>query len=416
MRLDDAQHGGQPQSGALARRFGGEEGIENLVADRRRDAAAGVGDLEQNVGPRLGLGIHLAKDWVRAEVARLQGQQSAFGHGVAGVYAEIEQHLVDLGDIADHRPQIIGGLGTELDVLGESLARQPVHFLQQVLDAQFHALDFLAAAEGEQLPHDARAPIRAGAEQGQQFRVRGTSRVVGEQFRHHEDGGKYVVKIVRHATGKGSDALHALGAEELVFELLLLRKIGADNENGLGLALGIAHQAEAALDVDDAPIPRRLLQLTAPGTARQHIDPSLEQLPAHATEQAILAERAEGLGPRPAVELLRRGIPKLDPASERLHADGIRGNIQQSGLFAQLALVLAAIGVVFHHGKMPQRLAVCPFNEHHGHAAPDRRPARPQVALVVAEGLPGCRLRAAQQLAAGRQVFRMADIGQAPLA
>src|SRR3989304_5144515 len=38
----------QPQAGALARRFGGEERLEKTPLDLRRDAGAVVGDLDQD--------------------------------------------------------------------------------------------------------------------------------------------------------------------------------------------------------------------------------------------------------------------------------------------------------------------------------------------------------------------------------
>ena len=52
--LDDPVADREAQPGPLADRLGGEERVEDPLADRRVDAAAGVGDLDPDA---LGLGL-----------------------------------------------------------------------------------------------------------------------------------------------------------------------------------------------------------------------------------------------------------------------------------------------------------------------------------------------------------------------
>ena len=48
VEIDDPLDDGQAEARALARRLGGEEGIENFAQDFRRDAAAGIVDLHHD--------------------------------------------------------------------------------------------------------------------------------------------------------------------------------------------------------------------------------------------------------------------------------------------------------------------------------------------------------------------------------
>ena len=97
----DAQHGRQPQPGALSERFGGEEGVENLFQQFRGDAGAGVGhgNDDERAGLRLGMNLHARL--VELDLFQADGEGAALRHGVAGVDAEVHQHLLDLRGVAE---------------------------------------------------------------------------------------------------------------------------------------------------------------------------------------------------------------------------------------------------------------------------------------------------------------------------
>src|SRR6185312_13271047 len=94
--LDDPVADREPQPGPLAQRLGGEERVEDPIADRRIDAAAGVGDLDPDP---LAPGIGPGPDRDRAAIAA----------GVDGVHQQVDYDLVEpRGAAAD------GGQGGEL--------------------------------------------------------------------------------------------------------------------------------------------------------------------------------------------------------------------------------------------------------------------------------------------------------------
>ena len=80
--LDDAVADRKAEAGPLADGLGGEERVEDPLADRRLDAAAGVGDLDPDSG-RLGLGP-----------VRIVTVPSGVA-GVDGVHEQVDDDLVN---------------------------------------------------------------------------------------------------------------------------------------------------------------------------------------------------------------------------------------------------------------------------------------------------------------------------------
>ncbi len=90
MFLDDPVARRQPQSRALADGFGREERVEDLVSDRRADAAAVIEDVDLD-SVRGGMGA--------------DGHFSPVEAGVKGVGQEAVHDLVDPGWVAGYRRQ-----------------------------------------------------------------------------------------------------------------------------------------------------------------------------------------------------------------------------------------------------------------------------------------------------------------------
>ena len=86
---DDAVDGGQTQPRALARFFGGEEGLEQARAHLVSHAAAGVGDREHHVVVRRKLGADGRRGGAQLDALGAQKQRAAGGHGVARIDHEV---------------------------------------------------------------------------------------------------------------------------------------------------------------------------------------------------------------------------------------------------------------------------------------------------------------------------------------
>ena len=98
MALDDDLPGQvETLAGALADGFGGEEGIEDPLADGVWDAAAGVGDADL-ASVAVATGRH--GDRTPAPFLR------AVTDGVGGIDHQVQDHLVEFPDVAGGRWQV----------------------------------------------------------------------------------------------------------------------------------------------------------------------------------------------------------------------------------------------------------------------------------------------------------------------
>ena len=150
--LDDAVYGGQAHAGSMASLLGREEGLEDAHPRLLVHADAGVGDREQEVGTgdRPGMGRHVG--WVELDVAELDGELAAVGHGVARVHREIDDDLLQLTRVDRDAPQAGRLVRGELDVLAEEPAQHGDDTLDDCGRVENLGLKNLIAAEREQLP------------------------------------------------------------------------------------------------------------------------------------------------------------------------------------------------------------------------------------------------------------------------
>src|ERR1700722_2079454 len=195
-----------------------------MLRDIGRYSGAGVADPQPHV-PALprpgstgdGVGVH-------RYVAGIDGQHPASGHGVTGVDREIHQHLLQLARVGQHRPQVTGERGDQLDVLAEGPAQ---HFLDRGddgVEVKDLRPDHVAAGEDEQLVGEPGCPFAGFLDLREvsagRFQVRGQvwagySRGCGDFFGDErdivEDHREQVVEVVRDPAGELAEAFEALG-------------------------------------------------------------------------------------------------------------------------------------------------------------------------------------------------------------
>ena len=180
----------------------------------------------------------------------LKRDAAALRHGVARVHAEVEQHLVQLRGIAQHRPKVGRKIRLDVDVARESLRHDLGQLADEMLELEQHALAFHAARKGEHLLDDARAAFRAALDDVQHLQRVLVLEFPAQDAAGHQDRRQDIVQVVGNAAGQRADALEALRAEELRLELLRLGHIGIDHQHGFRLAVVVAHQRPAAVDDD----------------------------------------------------------------------------------------------------------------------------------------------------------------------
>jgi hypothetical protein len=85
---------------------------------------------------------------------------TAVGHGIARVYCEVDEHLLELAGVGEHRIELRLERRPEFDVRADQPGQhrhQPVH---DVVEEQRLRLEHLLAAECEELPGEMRRSRR----------------------------------------------------------------------------------------------------------------------------------------------------------------------------------------------------------------------------------------------------------------
>ena len=251
--LDDAVDHRQAEAGALADLLGGEERLEDLLQHVRRDAGAGVLDLDQHVVGRRQFAIGEGLALLGRDVAGAHRQVAAGRHRVARVDRQIDDHLLELADIDLDRPQVAAVIDLELDVVADQAGKQHAQIGQHVGQVQHLRPQRLLAREGQQLAHQRGRPVGVLLDVHDVGEGRVRRPMVGQQqVRRHDDGGQHVVEVVRDAAGKLPDRLHLLALRHLAFERLLLGRLdGVDDGRLLGaLAAGaVGDRVDVEADV-----------------------------------------------------------------------------------------------------------------------------------------------------------------------
>ena len=216
MGADDLVRQSKAEAGAFAGLFGGEERLEDVLHRLLVHAAAGVGDTEANVVGPLFRDLFFREEGLKLPAghdAAPDGQRSALrADGVDGVDADVQQHLLQLGRIAQHTLSGQRVLFAQLHVLRAVGLHQLPGPMEQSLHRhgvvdRLHVLP----AHGGDLLHDL---LRLLGRLADLHRV-----VVDLAARvgvgHDEvgiagDGGEEVIELMGDAAGKGAHHLQPL--------------------------------------------------------------------------------------------------------------------------------------------------------------------------------------------------------------
>ena len=218
---DDPVDGGQPQPSPGALRLGGEERLEHVLGDVGGHSGAAIADPQPHVAAKLCLGPPGDSFVVHGDVAGVDGQRAAAGHGVAGVDGEVHQHLLQLARIGHHRTQVTAGQDDQLDMLADGPDQHLLHPGNDLVQVENLRSHHLPAGESEQLVREAGRPfggqldlpdVAAG-----RFPALGPVRV-GRASSSSEtkvsvvdDHGEEVVEVMRDPAGQLAEVLQALG-------------------------------------------------------------------------------------------------------------------------------------------------------------------------------------------------------------
>ena len=124
MLANDAVDGGEAQAGAFADILGGEEGLEDAIEGGRVHSGSGVGDGEHGVAAGLGMLVSRKVDLIERNFSGFDDEAAAFGHGVAGIDAQVHDDLFDLGGIGADDREIRSQIGFDFNIAADDFFRE----------------------------------------------------------------------------------------------------------------------------------------------------------------------------------------------------------------------------------------------------------------------------------------------------
>ncbi len=203
--LHDAMNGGEPQSGALAHRLGGEERLEQAGHGRLVHSAARIGHGQHGINPGGDPGVGLESALLRGILvdAALEGRDhhaTDVVDGVPCVHAEIGEDLVELGGVDLHRAGVGSRLPDQVDILADEPAQQLQHPGYSVIERQHLGGDGLSARERQQLAREFHGVLGRLADLDQLVRRRASGlEVLQREVGVGQDDAQHVVEIEEHA-------------------------------------------------------------------------------------------------------------------------------------------------------------------------------------------------------------------------
>jgi hypothetical protein len=272
--LDEPVDHAQPEAGALAHALGREEWIEDLVADGRRNAAAGIAHCDHDIVAGRSLGMRVSVRFIERDVAGLERELSALGHGIARVDREVEQRRGELGGIDKRGPGMFVERHLDLDLFAERGSEQLLSIDDQRVDIGFARLQRLLACESEKTSGQLRPAPRSGRDQlGRFHELWLVGNAVRQNADDRGDGGEHVVEIVRNAAGQLSDGLHLLRLPHLLLGGDLAGDVA--HQQVVDVAVTPAHAAHRYFDLDLVPVLAQRIDFEALAFDASHLPQQL---------------------------------------------------------------------------------------------------------------------------------------------
>ena len=226
MRLNNAVHHRQAQTGTLTCRLGSKEWFENFLQRRCVHALTAIADGK----PHHSAGVPVAQrvqrgmciDPCRIGDHGVQPDTNASGalrHRLHRVGGQVDQDLLDMGGIRKYRGNVGITLNVEGQARGQGRAQQSHHLCDHRSEHGGLARSRLPPAEAQNLAHQslrARGGLANFLQTLQSQRI--GARILTRQFGVAQDAGNNVVEVVRNAAGERADDPHLLRFAQLRFE------------------------------------------------------------------------------------------------------------------------------------------------------------------------------------------------------
>src|SRR4029077_7684183 len=232
--LYNSVDGCQSQAGALTEFFGGEKRLKNPQLRLAIHSAAGIRDRQHHIAARHRLRMLFSITFVNFDIACLDGDAPALGHGVPRVHRQVQEYLFNLSGVGFDSAKGRIERDFELDIRADQATQQDLHFPQRICEIEDSRLNKLLAAESEEL---AGQVCRGNARLSDYFEFldggvirwkRGKDDIRISQYH-----GQQIVEIVGHAASEPANGIHSLRQPELFLHLFSSADVhnSAGNEN-----------------------------------------------------------------------------------------------------------------------------------------------------------------------------------------
>src|SRR5579862_4293326 len=120
---------------------------------------AGVADSEHHVVARSKRSVESGIFFVKGDVGAFDGELAAAGHGIACIYGEVHNDLLDLSAIGAHGPQFRPRYHDEVDVFANHAGEHLQVLSGNVVEVDDSGGEHLLAAEGKKLSRKRRGAL-----------------------------------------------------------------------------------------------------------------------------------------------------------------------------------------------------------------------------------------------------------------
>ena len=156
----DAEHNGEPKSGALALLFGREEGLKDPGLDFCGHAATVVTHRHLDVLPRLRFTGKKTVSAIQFSIRSLNYKSPPVRHSVPGIDDQVHEHLLYLTGIHLHASKVVSGTELYVNVLWDQTLQHSGLFCDQRVQVEYFGRTDLLAADRQQALSQGRTPIR----------------------------------------------------------------------------------------------------------------------------------------------------------------------------------------------------------------------------------------------------------------
>jgi hypothetical protein len=234
---------------------------QTRVGDDQRDVGAGR-ERRKAGGCRL----------VDLDVAGLERQLAAFGHGVARVYGEVHDDLLQLAEVHLHASDAVAQPGHQRDVLPDQSPQHVLHLRHDAVEVQHLRLEDLLPAEGEQLAGEGGGALRRPHDLLDLRADRGVPEgLLQDRLAAADDDPEDVVEVVGDSARQPPHCLRLLGLAELLLQRAHLRDV-ADRGRYQSSLVG-NQRAQADLDRELAAVPAQPVEIEPRSTRRRRLHP-----------------------------------------------------------------------------------------------------------------------------------------------